>query len=267
MVARQHEPVCFAVCQAGPDREAVPQPLGQGHYVRLDAGMLKTEPLAGTTHARLHFVDHQQPVVLVGNGTQGLQVFRRGDTDATLPLDRLDKHRNDVRVLGRRCTGRLYVVVGHPDKARHQGKEALVNGRVSGCGQGCHRPAVEAVFHHQYLRCADLLVAGVQPSQFQRGLVGLGPRVAEEHALHARALAEQFAQALLPDDPVHVRGVEKLAGLHSDRFGYLRVRMPQIGNGNTRDCIQILNAVLVPQVGAATVRKCDRLPRISRHQL
>ena len=76
---------------AGADRHAVSQPLGERHHVGLDAGPLVREPVAGAADAALHFVEHQQPVVLVAELPQRLEVVDIGHIDAAFALDQLDQ--------------------------------------------------------------------------------------------------------------------------------------------------------------------------------
>ncbi|MCY1360894.1 hypothetical protein D9M69_475420 [compost metagenome] len=97
VVARGKQLGRLATRQASPDREAIAQGLGQGDHVRHDPGMLETEPLAGASHAGLHFIGHQQPVVLVAQLTQSLQVSGGCRVHPTLALHRLDQHGDDVR--------------------------------------------------------------------------------------------------------------------------------------------------------------------------
>ena len=56
MVARLEQAGRLATGQAGADRHAGTEPLGQRHDIRLDAGVLVAEPLAGARHAALHLV-------------------------------------------------------------------------------------------------------------------------------------------------------------------------------------------------------------------
>src|SRR5690606_5971267 len=71
--------------QAGADGHARAQALGQGHDVRLDAGVLVGEPLAGAADATLHLVEHEQPVLLVAELAQALQEFLMAEIDAASP--------------------------------------------------------------------------------------------------------------------------------------------------------------------------------------
>src|SRR5712691_7718270 len=68
---------------------------GAAEDVWLDAGMLGGPPLAGTTHAGLHFVDDEHDAVLAADALQFLQEeFWRGDV-AAFALDGLDDDGGD----------------------------------------------------------------------------------------------------------------------------------------------------------------------------
>ena len=62
--------------QAGADRHAGPETLGERHHVGADAGVLEDEPLAGAADAGLHLVEHEQPAVGVADLAQLRQVVR-----------------------------------------------------------------------------------------------------------------------------------------------------------------------------------------------
>ena len=91
------EDVAALVGDDRPDRHAAAQPLGKSHHIGLHILVLPGEHLAGAADARLHFVKHQQQVVLVADLAQGGQVARVGDVDAALALQRLDQNRRRLR--------------------------------------------------------------------------------------------------------------------------------------------------------------------------
>ena len=59
------------------------------------------EVFAGTGIAGLHFVQHEQPVVLVAYFLQSVEVAGVGDGEATLAEDWLDEYGHHVRVIVR----------------------------------------------------------------------------------------------------------------------------------------------------------------------
>ena len=63
--------------QAGAQREAAADALGDRHDVGRDAGPFMGEELAGAADAALHFVEHQQQAMLVAELAQGAQEFMR----------------------------------------------------------------------------------------------------------------------------------------------------------------------------------------------
>ena len=128
--------------EAGADREAAAQPLGDGGDVRAHARLLAGEQRAGAAHAGLDLVEHQQQAVLVAEGAQVLQALRRHRPDAALALDRLDQ---DGGGLGAdRGVQRLVVAERHDVEARQQRIEAFDQLLAAGGGRDAgHGPAVE----------------------------------------------------------------------------------------------------------------------------
>ena len=109
--------------EAGADREAAAQALGDGGDVRAHARLLAGEQRAGAAHAGLDLVEHQEQAVLVAQCAQLLQALRRHRADAALALDRLDQ---DGRGLGPdRRVQRLVIAERQDVEARQQRIEAL----------------------------------------------------------------------------------------------------------------------------------------------
>ena len=75
-----------------------PRPLASGITSGTDAGPLVGEPLAGAADAALHLVEHQQPVLLVAQLAQALQVLPARRVDAAFALDGLEEHGHHVGV-------------------------------------------------------------------------------------------------------------------------------------------------------------------------
>ena len=79
------------------DREAVAQPLGEGHHVRGDAVVLDApEVLPGPAPAGLHLVGDEQDAVLVEDLLERREQAVRRHREATDALDRLGDQRRDV---------------------------------------------------------------------------------------------------------------------------------------------------------------------------
>ncbi len=252
--------------QAGADRNAVAQGLGQGHHIGGDARVLVAEPGAGASQAGLDLVEHQQPAVPVAQAAQLAQVVGAGQADAAFALHGLDQHGHDVAMLGGGVVHGRDVVIGHAHEARHQRLEAALLGRVARGRQRGQRAAVKAVVHHQDLRPRHLPAVAVQARQLERGLVGLGAGVAEEGRLHVGQGAQALAQAFLPVDAEHVGGVQQQAGLLGDHGGDLRVRVAQGGHCHTGNGIQVFGAVLVPELGPTATDEGHGLAGIGLHQ-
>jgi hypothetical protein len=70
VVARLEHAGGAAGREAGADRHAGAEPLGQGHDVGKDTGMLVGKPYPGAADAALDLVDHEQPVLLVADLAQ-----------------------------------------------------------------------------------------------------------------------------------------------------------------------------------------------------
>src|SRR6266700_6730017 len=84
--------------EAGADRQATAEALGQGDDVRTDPGLLEGEPVAGTADAGLDLVEHEQCAVPFGQFAGRLEVAGRRGHDAALALDRLDEERGGLVV-------------------------------------------------------------------------------------------------------------------------------------------------------------------------
>ena len=77
--------------QAGADRKAAAERLGQRHDVGRDAGVLIGEQVAGAADAGLDLVEDQQQPVVVAQLAQGAQERVRHHPHAALAHDRLDQ--------------------------------------------------------------------------------------------------------------------------------------------------------------------------------
>ncbi len=69
--------------------------------------MLITEELSSATVPRLHFIDHEQPVLVIAEGSQPLQVRLVRDLNAAFALNGLDKYSDDILVVGSGLLNRL----------------------------------------------------------------------------------------------------------------------------------------------------------------
>ena len=170
--------------EAGADRQAAAEALGQRDDVRLDAVGLVREPVPGAADAGLHLVEHQQRAGggadLPGRG----QVAGRRDDHAVLALDRLeDDHGGLAR--SRPPASAAGVAVRHVGDLARQRPERVRLGRLAGQRQRAHGAAVEAALGGHHVGAAG------EPGQLERGLVGLRAGVAEQHPAGPAGQREQ----------------------------------------------------------------------------
>ncbi len=162
---------------ARPDRHPVAQGLGHGHHVGLDAQVLEPEPPPGAAQPGLDLVHHQQDVPVGAQLAQADQVVRRRHDHPGLPHDGLDQDGgHPVGVAG--GVHGVEVVVGDVVEALGQGQERQLLLGLTGGGQRGQGPPVEGVPGADH---AEPVRAGPPAGQLEGALVGLGPRVAEEH--------------------------------------------------------------------------------------
>ena len=178
----------------GADGEPVAHRLGHRDDVGHDTGVFEAEPLTGAGEAGLHLVDHHQQATLVAQRTDPSEVLGVGRDHTAFALHRLDQHRRHRRIDRRLERGE--VAERHVTEAVGHREERLVLGRLAGRRQRRQRAAVEAaVGAHHHVATAAAELAG----QLQRGLVGLGAGVAEEHlALVAGGLRRAGRRARSP---------------------------------------------------------------------
>ena len=174
---------------AGADRQPAAQPLGQGEHVRPDLLRLVREPGAGAPDAALDLVQHQQRARRVAGRAGRAQVAGRRRQHAALAQAGLQEHRRHVRA-GRRPQ-RGGVAVGHEPNVKAEWAERLPDGTLAGQRQGAHGAAVEAALGGDEHRAGRALGAA---DQLDRGLVGLGAGVGEEHPAGRRRAASAAAR-------------------------------------------------------------------------
>ncbi len=94
-------------CEAGTDREAAADALGDRHDIGRFAIQLMGEQFAGAGNAALHFVQNQQQAMLVGQGAQARQELHARRADAAFALDRLHHEGANTVVDGRFGSGEI----------------------------------------------------------------------------------------------------------------------------------------------------------------
>ena len=185
------------------DGQAAPQALGQGDDVGPEVELFTGQEGAGAAHAGLG---------------AGLLVHQLGQ--------RFDVSRRGV------------------DKAVVEGSEVVVEGVLAGGGQGGQGPAVEAVHQGDDLVPAlAVVVKAVFPGCLDGALVGLGPRIAEEHLAHAGAAAQPLGQLGAGSGVVEVGGVLELVGLLGNRLGPVQVAVAQAVHPDAAGEVQIILAL------------------------
>ena len=192
MVARLQRGGAVAEADAGADRQAAAEALGQGEDVGGDPFGLVREPRAGPADAGLDLVEHQQRAGPVAGRAGGGEVAGRGGDDAALALGRLEDDRRGLLV-DRLAEGVGVAVVDPADVEAERG-ERRADRLLAGDRERAHRAAVEAVVGGDDHRAVLALLAA---DQLERGLVGLGAGVAEEDPRAAVRVGLQQDQQLL----------------------------------------------------------------------
>ena len=129
--------------QADADGNAVTQAFRDSHHVRQDTGLLVAEERTGTAIAGLDLVQYQQPFPVIADLPERRQVIIVRHLDAALSLDRFNHDSNDILVVLGDLPDGVDIIVGHADKALHQGFETRLDFPAAGGGQCCQGPAVE----------------------------------------------------------------------------------------------------------------------------
>ena len=236
--------------QAGTDREAVAQSLGQRHDIGPYALVDVHQPAPGATHPRLHLVDPQQGVVRIADFASLCEIVRRRHHDTVLALDGL-QHDGGCRVVDGRGES-AGVAVRDEDHVAGQRRERLAVLRAVSDGQGAHRPSVEGA-----LGGDDLGPTGGS-GDLEGGLVGLGAGVGEED-LGLTGIAdhrhEPFRQGHLGGSGEEVGHVTEGGDLAGDRRQHSGMRVAQRGDREAGQQIQVPAAVGIPHVRALTAHE------------
>ncbi len=100
MVAGGERGAGLAETDAGADRQAAAEALGEGEHVGDDAFGLVREPRAGAADAGLDLVEHEERACLVAGPARGGQVAGRGRDHAAFALGRLEDDAGHLVVYG-----------------------------------------------------------------------------------------------------------------------------------------------------------------------
>ncbi len=147
--------------EAGADRHAVGEPLGERDHVGPDRRMLEREPGAGAAGAALHFVEHEQPLLRIADFAQTLEITGAAHIDAAFALDQLDQHGDHVAVALGDALHRFEVVERHPHETGDQRLEAGLHLAAAGGGERGDGAAVKRLFQHHDGRRLDFFLVAV----------------------------------------------------------------------------------------------------------
>ena len=220
--------------------------------------MLMGKPAPGAADAALHLVDHEQPVLPVANLPQRTHEIIMCKVDAALALNRLEQHRNDVWIARGKLLDRNDIVKRHPHKTRDQRFETGLHLAVAGGRKRRQRAPVKRLFHDDDGGLFDSLLVSVQPSQFDRGFVGLAARIAEEHFVHAGKRSKAIGKRFSFRDSIQVRCMDEPTKLLAQCLHQLRMIVAQRIYGDARQGVQIGLALLVEQPATLAVGEGDR---------
>ena len=249
------------------DREAAAQAFRARQDVGHDTLLHVGKERAGTAHAALDLVQDQERAVGRRQPPRRVQELRRARNHAPFTLHRLQDHRADL-VAGLReyLLQRRHVVVRDVREAGRIGAESRRVLRLAAGGDREQRAPVEAVERgdHADLPLAELVVR-IAAGELQRRLVGLGARIAEEHALGERVLDQPLreTQRRLAGQPV--RHVPQRARLVGDRADHRRVAMAERSHGHAAREVDVHPPVLVPHARAFPAYGDERGRRIALH--
>ena len=248
------------------DGEAATQRLGQGDDVRGDAFLPMRKQGAGATHAALDFVQGQQSTVAIAEFTHALQETFRRRHHSTLALDRLHQHRSDIA--GCHRSFQLGKVV-EIDVTETTGQwfVAFLVFRLRGRGDRGHGAAMETATERDddptVRRTA--LRRGPLANQLDRGLVGLGTGIAQEHARgEARGGDQFFGQAQRWLAVEHVAGVPQLAGLFDQCGDQVRIVVAQPAHRDARRQIQVFTTFVITDARALATLQDDCTRAVDR---
>ena len=225
------------------------------------------KPFAGAAHAALHFVDHQQPVLLIAKLSQGAQVVNVHRIDAAFALDGFQENRHHIRVAGGSFLQCLHIIERHADETFHQRAKTGLHFGVACGAQGGDAAAVKGLVVNHDFRALDTLVMTEFARQFESGFIGLQTGRAKKDIAHARQLDQLGRQRFLQGDMVVIGGVNQPADLLLQSRHQLGVVMPQRVDGNTAQRVQVGLAVDVPHAAALSMRERQRQSAVGVHDV
>ena len=207
------------------DGEAAAEPLGHGDGVRLHAGMLIGEELAGPADAALDLVDHEQHVARAAELLDAAQEFRGGGIDAAFALDRFDQDGGGGLGVDGLVPGGEVVERGRGE-AGQQRTEALLDLLLGRGGHAAEGATMESLLGDDDADAGAFLAGlalAMETGELQQAFVGLGAAVAEDDATGAATQRKSVGEFALRFVAVEVADVDELAGLLGDALHPVRV--------------------------------------------
>ena len=159
------------------------------------------------------------------------QQLRRHDVHARLALDRLDQHRGGVGVDGGGDLGRV-----DGAEPRHQRRERRLLGLLRRGAQRAVGAAVERVQRDDHVAARAVLA-----HELDRRLVGLGARVAEEHAAAQRPRGEPVRQPHVRLGGEQVRDVDQPPDLLLHGRDHARMAVAEVVDRDPAQEVEVLD--------------------------
>ena len=221
--------------------------------------MIAGKEASGAAEARLNLVGDQEHVIVAADFLAAAQVAGRWNNDAAFALDGLDEKRGRI---GRyRGFEGICVAIFHDLESRRQRAEVLLVFLFRRERNDCRGAPVEIPGTHDDLRLVGFYAFGLvapAPRSLHRRLHGLRPRIHRQGHVLARQFAGPFEERA---QLVRVKGPgndAKRFGLGFQRLHEARVCMPVTDRGIGAHHVQVLLAVLVPDVHAFASCEHDR---------
>ena len=227
--------------------------------------------MSGVSETRLHFVGDKQRAVFVENFFDALEVTLRRHDDTGVALNRFGNQRGGAS-RSRRLNNRFDSVRAGEVASRGVFAErttvAVRIGREVNAADGIRIGAPHADTRQAHckfrapvqaaLQRNELRTFGINRREQQRAFVGFGARRAEETFLQIarRDGGKAFGEVDEVFRQVNVADVLKCANLFNHAFGYERVAMPAINDGNARVAVEIFFA-----------RRVEKILHVAAHEL
>ena len=253
----------FRATQHRADGQAAAEPFRRGHDVRRHPEFLVQVERAAAADAGLHFVKNQQRVVAVACLARGAHEIRMRRRHAALALNQFQNHRASRVVRG--GFKRAGVVERQVrDAARFRPEVVAVFFLPAGADGEKGAPVKRVVKGDDAVLVRAETPLRVAAREFERGFVGFGAGVGEEHALgesHVAQAARQFNRRRVHQQ---VADMPEFAGLLGEDAAQFRVGVPERADRDAGREIQIDISVGVPQPRALAALRHDGHRRVGR---